>query len=46
MPSNIYANISIMAQQFNTDGTKIYDESTGQWLDLCFKCKYGQINKI
>lgn len=46
MPSNIYANTSIMAQQFNTDGYKTYDASSGQWLDLCFECKYGQTNKL
>lgn len=39
MPSNIYANTSIMAQQFNTDGYKTYDASSGQWLDLCMECK-------
>ena len=45
MPSNIYTNISTMAQQFNTDGYKTYDASSGQWLDLCMECKYDQINK-
>ena len=43
MPSNIYtniyANIRTMAQQFNTDGYKTYDASSGQWLDLCTECK-------
>ena len=30
MPGNMFANISIMAQQFNTDGTKTYDASSRQ----------------
>ena len=44
MPSNMLANISTIAQQFNTDGYKTYDASSGQWLDLCFECKYSQTN--
>ena len=39
MQSNINANISTIAQQFNTDGYKTYDASSGQWLDLCLECK-------
>ena len=39
MPSNMFANISTMAQQFNTDGFKTYDAASGQLLDLCMKCK-------
>ena len=46
MPSNVYANISTMAQQFNTDGYKTYDAPSGQWLDLCFECKYGQTSRL
>ena len=39
MQSNVYANISTIVQQFNTNGFKTYEPSSGQWLDLCMECK-------
>lgn len=42
--NNSYANISTMAQRFNTDGFKTYDTSSNQWLDLCFECKQNYNN--
>lgn len=38
-PSNTYANINTMAQNFNADSFKTYDSSSDRWLDLCIDCR-------
>lgn len=37
--SNMYADLRAMSQNFNCDGFKTYDPTSGTFLDLCTNCR-------
>ena len=42
--SNVYANLRAMLQNFNSDGFKKYDPTSGMFLDLYTNCRAILLN--
>ncbi len=42
--NSMYANLRTMAQNYNSDGFKTYDPTSGMLLDLCINCRAIVLN--